>query len=73
MTKATGFVMRRYFKSADPIASTSGNLYNTVDYGMATNGRFGQPGEPKAHRKYILGALSVGLTLGFYLTKGRRS
>ncbi|MEO3406797.1 SDR family oxidoreductase [Mucilaginibacter sp. CAU 1740] len=72
MTKATGFVMRRYFKSADPIASTSSNLYNTVDYGMATNGGFGLPGEPKTHRKYIVGALSVGLALGFYLTKGKR-
>jgi hypothetical protein len=73
MTKVTGFVMRRYFKNADPIASTSGNLYNTVNYGMATNGGFGLPGEPKAHRKYIVGALSVGLALGFYLTKGKRS
>ncbi len=71
MTKATGFVMRRYFKAAEPIASTSGNLFNTVDYGMSTNGGFGLPGEPKAHRKYILGALVTGLAAGFYLFNKR--
>jgi short-subunit dehydrogenase len=72
MTKTVGFVMRRYFKVAEPIAPTSGNLFNTVDYGMATNGGFGLPGEPKAHRKYILGALALGLSVGFYLFNHKR-
>lgn len=72
MTKTVGFVMRRYFKVAEPIAPTSGNLFNTVDYGMATNGGFGLPGEPKAHRKYILGALAMGLSVGFYLFNHKR-
>ena len=67
MSKAVGFVMRRYFKVAEPIHSTSGNLFNTVDFGMSTHGGFGVPGEPKAHRKYILGALGIGISLGFYL------
>jgi len=69
MTKMTAFVMRRYLKIAPPIAPTSGNLFNTVDYGMATNGGFGLPGKPKAHRKYIIGALAAGLAAGFFMVK----
>jgi short-subunit dehydrogenase len=68
-TKVTGFVMRRYLNSADSIALSDGNVFNTVDYGMATHGGFGLPGEPKAHRKYIMAALMTGLAAGFYLIK----
>ena len=67
--KLTGFVMRRYFKVADPIPSTSGNLFNTVNYGMSSHGGFGLPGKPKAHRKYIWGAVAAGLVAGFLLTR----
>jgi short-subunit dehydrogenase len=73
MAKMTGMVMRKYFKIADPIVPTSGNLFNTVDYGMATNGGFSLPGKPKAHRKYIVRALALGLTAGFYLAGHKRS
>jgi hypothetical protein len=55
MTKMTGFIMRRYLKSADPIALSDGNVFTTVDYGMSTHGGFGLPGEPKSHRKYHRG------------------
>ena len=70
--KLTGFVMRKYFKVADPIAPTSGNVFNTVDYGMSTHGTFGMPGEPKAHRKYLAGALLMGLAAGFYLVNAKK-
>lgn len=70
--KLTGFVMRKYFKIADPIPSTSGNLFNTVDYGMSSYGGFGLPGEPKAHRKYLAGALLMGLAAGFYLVSAKK-
>lgn len=69
MTKMTGFVMRRYLNSADPIALSDGNVFTTVDYGMATHGGFGLPGAPKAHRKYIAAALLTGLAAGLYLFK----
>ncbi|GAB3922047.1 SDR family oxidoreductase [Mucilaginibacter myungsuensis] len=67
MTKATGFVMRRYLNSADPIPLSDGNVFTTVDYGMSTHGGFGLPGAPKAHRKYIAGALLVGIAAGSLL------
>lgn len=64
MTNITARVMRRYFKSAEEIAMTDGNVYGTVDYGMATNGRSGLPGRPGAHRKYIAAALVAGFAFG---------
>lgn len=71
-TKMTGFVMRRYFKSAHPISLTDGNVFNTVDYGRSMHGGFGLPGEPKAHRKFITWALVAGLALGAFLISERR-
>jgi short-subunit dehydrogenase len=60
-TQITGSVMRKYFSVANPIPSTDGNLFNSVDYGMSTYGGFGLPGKPKAHRKYLAAALLAGL------------
>lgn len=67
MTKMTGLVMRRYLGNAKGIELTDGNVFTTVDYGTSTHGGFGLPGEPKAHRKYIAGALVAGLAAGFLL------
>jgi short-subunit dehydrogenase len=67
LTNLTGRVIRRYLKNAPEIAPTDGNLFTTVDYGMSTHGGFGLPGEPKAHRKYIAGALLAGLVAGWAL------
>jgi short-subunit dehydrogenase len=69
MTKMTGFIMRRYLKSAEPIALSDGNVFTTVDYGMSTHGGFGLPGEPRAHRKYLAAALVTGLAAGLYFFK----
>jgi short-subunit dehydrogenase len=72
--KITGSVMRAYFKNADPIALTSGNLFNTVDYGMSTNGGWSIPGKPKTHRKYVAaGLLAIAATGYFLLTSNKRS
>jgi short-subunit dehydrogenase len=71
-TKMTGFFMRRYFKQADEIHPTSGNAFNTVDFGMSTNGGFGLPGEPRAHRKYLLAIGLAGLAAGYFLTAKRK-
>jgi hypothetical protein len=70
-TKITGVVMRHYLNSAEPIALTDGNVFTTVDYGMATHGGFGLPGKPGAHRKYIAAALVTGLAAGLYLFKNK--
>ena len=53
--------------STEPIAPSDGNVFTTVDYGMSTHGGFGLPGEPKAHRKYIVAALVTGLAAGVWL------
>jgi short-subunit dehydrogenase len=71
-TRITSLVMRRYFKAADPIALSDGNVFTTVDYGMTTHGGFGLPGEPKAHRKYITAALVASLALGYYLVNKKK-
>jgi len=70
-TKLTGFAMRRYFKGAGSLPPTNGNIFNTVDYGMSTNGGFEIPSEPKPYRKYIAGALVAGLAAGIYLLSAR--
>lgn len=72
MTKATGLVMRRYLKNANEIALSDGNVFTPVDYGMSTHGGFGLPGEPKAHRKYLAGALLTGLALGVLLVSSKK-
>jgi hypothetical protein len=61
MMKMTGGVMRAYFKTAPALPPTSGNLFNTVDYGMSTYGGWGIPGKPKAYKKYLGAALAAGL------------
>ena len=70
-TKLTGFVMRRYFKGAAALPPTNGNIFNTVEYGMSTNGGFEIPSERKPYRKYIAGALVAGIAAGIYLLSSR--
>jgi hypothetical protein len=70
-TKLTGFVMRRYFKAAAPLPPTNGNIFNTVEYGMSTNGGFEIPSEPKPYRKYIAGVLVAGIAVGAYLLSSK--
>jgi len=70
-TKIAGSVMRRYFKHAESISPTSGNLFNTVDYAMSTNGRFNIPPEPKPYRKYLAGALIAGIAAGLFIMNAR--
>jgi hypothetical protein len=64
--KITGFMMRRYFKMAEPLPSTSGNVFNTVNYGMSTNGGWNNPGKPIAYGRYIAAGLIAGLAVGMY-------
>lgn len=69
MSNMTGIAMRRYFKAADPIALSDGNVFTTLDYGMSTHGGFGLPGKPKSYRKYIAAALIAGISAGYFLFK----
>jgi short-subunit dehydrogenase len=63
-------VISSYFKIAESLPTTNGNLFNPVDYGTSIHGGWGIPGKPKAHRKYIAaGFLLAGLTAGMLLLK----
>lgn len=66
-TKMTGFMMRRYLKQAEPLPSTSGNVFNTVNYGMSTNGGWNNPGKPVSYGKYLAAGLVAGLITTVYL------
>lgn len=71
-TKLTGAFMRKYFKVADTLPSTSGNLFNTVNYGMSTHGGWGLPGKPRAHQKYIAAGLLAGFAAGLLLFTSKK-
>jgi short-subunit dehydrogenase len=68
LTRAiAGTVIRTYLKRAEPIETTSGNLFNTVNFGNSVHGGWGLPGRPKAHRKYIAAGLLAFAAAGFVL------
>lgn len=71
-TKLTAAFMRRYFKSSKPIPLTSGNLFNTVDYGMSTHGGWGIPDKPGPMPKYIAAGLLAGFVAGLYIFSGKK-
>jgi short-subunit dehydrogenase len=61
MTKLTGGIMRRYFKTAQPLPPTNGNLFNSVDYGMSTHGGWNISVKSKNYKKYLAAALAAGV------------
>jgi short-subunit dehydrogenase len=68
-TRITASGMRKYFNVAEEMPLTSGNLFNTVDYGMSVYGGSGIARKPKAHRKYMAAALIAGFAAGFLMIK----
>lgn len=66
ISKITGGFIRRYLKKAEPLQSTSGNIFNTVNYGMSTNGGWNNPGKPVPYTKYIIAGIVTGLAAGIY-------
>ncbi|WP_316809419.1 SDR family oxidoreductase [Pedobacter agri] len=60
-------VINTYLKQAKNITPTSGNVFNSVDYGHSTHGGWGIPGKPKSHHKYI--AMGTIALLALLLTK----
>jgi len=58
MTKMTGGVMRRYFRLANTVPATEGNLFHPVDENMATHQSDDSP--PDAWKKYLAVALIGG-------------
>jgi hypothetical protein len=67
-------MMRRYFRKATALPPTNGNLFNTVDYAMSTNGGFSFSRPAKPSRKYVAGAallatVAAGATLLYMKTR----
>ncbi|MBW8685582.1 SDR family oxidoreductase [Chitinophaga rhizophila] len=59
MSKITGMLMKGYFKIADPTEVTDGNLFNSVNFSMSTNGNSRPRLSPQTKRM-----ISAGLLLG---------
>ncbi|MCC8411245.1 SDR family oxidoreductase [Mucilaginibacter sp. UR6-1] len=68
-TNITGWVMRRYFKTATDIALTDGNTYNTVDFGTGVHGGFNLPIAPKQKRNLIAGSVLAGFAATWLLLR----
>lgn len=62
-----GAFIKGYLNRAEPVQKTDGNVFNSVTYGNAVYGGWGLPGKPKAHRKYIAGALLLVAATGLML------
>lgn len=71
-TKIASAVMQSYFNVAKPLPLSDGNILNSVKYGTSIHGGFGIPGKPRAHQKYIAGALLTGLVAGYLLFQKRK-
>lgn len=75
MRTMLGKMMSVYFKHADVTPATSGNLFNTVEYGTSIHGGWNSPGDIADRKKKItLGAIMLGAAVGTYLLvkKGKR-
>jgi short-subunit dehydrogenase len=66
LTNLTGSVIRRYLRKAEQLPSTSGNVFNTVDYGMSIHGGWNNRGKPISYRKYIAAGFIAGIAATIY-------
>jgi short-subunit dehydrogenase len=64
-------VMESYFKHADPIESTGGNLFHPVEYGTSIHGGWRLPSSPRK-KALLRSLLAVGLATGFLLLARKR-
>lgn len=68
MSKLTAAVIRGYLKTAPALPPTSGNLFNTVEYGMSTNGGWNTNVKPRNYKRYLAAALAAGVLAGAAVT-----
>jgi len=64
-----GKVISSYLKHAPDIEKTNGNIFSPLPFGNAVYGGWGIPGKPKAHRKYLAGALLLFIGTAFLFNK----
>ena len=70
MVNGTAGFMRKYFKAADPITYTHGNVFETVDYGMSTHGNAAHM--PRPTRKFLAAGFLAGLAIGVLMIQAGR-
>lgn len=68
--KLTSMLMKGYFNLAEPAAETSGNLFNTVEFSMSTNGNSRPRLKPASSRLLAATGVLAGVAIiGYYLMK----
>lgn len=73
LVKATALLMKTYFTTADATDTTNGNLFNTVNFGMSTNGN-ARPRLKTATTRIIgAGAVIAVVGLAAVLLSGKRA
>lgn len=71
--KFTGLLMKGYFKNAHATPRTDGNLFNTVNFAMSTNGNARPRLKPGTSKLLKTGALLAGIGVAVYLLAGRKA
>ncbi|SHN38698.1 SDR family oxidoreductase [Chitinophaga sp. CF418] len=72
-TKLSGLLMKMYLKRAKKASSTDGNLFNTVNFAMCTNGNTKPHIKPGIRRLLKAGALLAGAGIAVYLIAGKKT
>ena len=73
MVKLTGLLMKLYLNKAAIASDTDGNLFNTVNFAMTTNGNAKPHFKTGASRLLKAGALLAGAGIALYLMAGRKT
>lgn len=71
--RITASVTEGYLKNAKPIASTSGNLFEPVDYGTSIHGGWNSSADAETRKKKLTTALLItgGVAFGLFLLRRR--
>lgn len=72
MSKITGLLMKGYFRIAAPAERTDGNLFQSVDFSMSTNGNSRPRLTPNGKRMLGMVLAGVAIGLGLSMLGGKR-
>ncbi len=70
----TALFMRTYFKDADDVTVTSGNLFEPVDYGTSIYGGWNSPADAAVRKQRLVaaGLLFAGVTAGLWMMNKKK-
>lgn len=72
VTKLTGALMRKYFRAAEPMPNTDGNLLHSVDFAMRTHGDTKGTRNSKALKAILVAGVLAGIAAGVHLLQNRK-